>query len=176
MRAQASKTNVTAPTSILVGISDRIVCVRVEGKGSFLNSTGLKEFAKEMTNRGYREFVIDLKNCPVMDSTFMGTLAGVALRLRELGQGQIRVVNLNERNFDLLGNLGLDQLFTMSTDDSKAPVPTSDQPLPTNAVDKNAQAQTMLDAHTELVEANPENAAKFKDVIEYLKQDLHLAR
>jgi hypothetical protein len=26
------------------------------------------------------------------------------------------------------------------------------------------------------VEANPENAAKFKDVLEYLKQDLHLAR
>lgn len=150
--------------------------MRVEGKGSFLNSTGLKEFAKEMTNRGYREFVIDLKNCPVMDSTFMGTLAGIALRLRELGQGQIRVVNLNERNFDLLGNLGLDQLFTMGGDDSKPPVPASDKPLPSGPVDKTTQARTMMDAHTELVEANPDNAAKFKDVIEYLKQDLHLAR
>ena len=73
--------------SILVGTADRVVWVRVEGKGSFLNSTGLKEFAKEMTNRGYREFVVDLHNCPLMDSTFMGTLTGVALRLREIGQG-----------------------------------------------------------------------------------------
>ncbi len=40
----------------------------------------------------------------------MGTLAGIALRLRELGQGNLRVTNLNERNSDLLSNLGLDQL------------------------------------------------------------------
>ena len=178
MRGPASKTNVIAQPSILVGTADRTVCVRVEGKGSFLNSTGLKEFSKEMINRGYREFVVDLKSCPVMDSTFMGTLAGVALRLRELGQGQIRVVNLNERNFDLLGNLGLDQLFSIDDEGNggatgaAAPI----QPLPSAPVDKNAQAQTMLAAHNELIEANPDNAAKFKDVIEYLKQDLHLAR
>ena len=153
--------------------------MRVEGKGSFLNSTGLKEFAKEMTNRGFREFVVDLRLCPVMDSTFMGTLAGMALRLRELGQGQLRVVNLNERNQDLLGNLGLDQLFTISGDDGgsgPAAAPAPNQPLPNGPVDKNAQLQTMYDAHSELVEANPNNAAKFKDVLEYLKQDLHLAR
>ena len=33
----------------------------------------------------------------------------------------------------------------------------------------------MLEAHEACVEANPDNAAKFKDVLEYLKQDLHLA-
>lgn len=151
--------------------------MRVEGKGSFLNSTGLKEFAKEMTNRGYRDFVIDLRKCPVMDSTFMGTMAGVALRLKDLGQGEIRVVNLNERNFDLLGNLGLDQLFTMSRGDDDPSIGVRPiQPLPSGPVDKGEQAQTMLDAHNELVQADPNNAAKFKDVIEYLKQDLHLAR
>lgn len=161
----------------MVGTSDRTVWVRVEGKGSFLNSTGLKEFAKEMTNRGYREFVVDLKQCPVMDSTFMGTLAGVALRLRELGQGQLRVVNLNERNQDLLGNLGLDQLFTIGgEDDGPAAAPVPNAPLPSGPNDKATRAQDMYDAHRELVQANPENAAKFKDVLEYLKQDLHLAR
>ena len=163
------------PPSILVGTTDRTVWIRVEGKGSFLNSTGLKDFAKEMTNRGYREFVIDLKACPVMDSTFMGTLAGIALRLKENGQGRLRVINLNERNSDLLSNLGLDQLFTIET------VPftlnCTEQPLQTNGTeDKVARATTMLAAHEACVEANPENAAKFKDVLEYLKQDLHLAR
>src|SRR3954469_17652084 len=99
--------------SILVGTTDRVVWVRVEGKGSFLNATGLKEFAKEMTNRGFREFVVDLDKCPLMDSTFMGTLTGMALRLRELGSGEVRIVRLNERNRDLLQNLGLDQLMTL---------------------------------------------------------------
>ncbi len=161
-------------TSILVGTSAKTVWVRVEGKGSFLNSTGLKEFTKEMINRGYREFAVDLKCCPVMDSTFMGTLAGIALRLREIGQGQLTVVNLNERNRNLLSNLGLDQLFTIQ---ELIAVPVAAQaPLEAEAPSKDAQARTMLEAHENCVEANPENAAKFKDVLEYLKQDLHLAR
>lgn len=159
-----------------MGTENRTVWVRVEGKGSFLNSTGLKEFAKEMVNRGFREFVVDLKSCPVMDSTFMGTLAGVALRLRELGQGHLRVVNLNERNQDLLGNLGLDQLFTIGGAPHAGSELNTPQPLPAQAADKETQARTMLEAHEAVIEANPENAAKFKDVLEYLKQDLHLAR
>lgn len=176
----------TQPPSILVGTTNRTVCVRVEGRGSFLNSTGLKDFAREMTNRGYREFVLDLKECPVMDSTFMGTMAGIALRLREIGQGELRVTNLNERNRDLLANLGLDQLFTMDGggdgDDEQEPtgspvLPVVPQtPIGAQASDKVEQAQTMIEAHEACIEANPANAAKFKDVIEYLKQDLHLAR
>ena len=164
----------TVQPSILVGTANRTVWVRVEGKGSFLNSTGLKEFAKEMINRGFREFAVDLKNCTVMDSTFMGTLAGIALRLRELGQGNLRVTNLNERNSDLLSNLGLDQLFVIEPRNS-TPEMTTETPLAGAAPDKVTQAQTMLEAHEACVEANEANAAKFKDVLEYLKQDLHLA-
>ena len=48
-------------------------------------------------------------------------------------------------------------------------------PLVSAAPDKVTQAQTMLEAHEACVEANEANAAKFKDVLEYLKQDLHLA-
>ena len=171
----------TQTPSILVGTTNRTVCVRVEGRGSFLNSTGLKEFAREMTNRGYREFVLDLKGCPVMDSTFMGTMAGIALRLRELGQGELRVTNLNERNRDLLANLGLDQLFTIdggavAVAESAVVSTTAQQPLGAQPVDKAEQAETMIAAHEACIEANPANAAKFKDVLEYLKQDLHLVR
>lgn len=160
-----------APPSILVGVSDRTVWVRVEGKGSFSNSTGLKLFGKEMTNRGFRQFVIDLKQCPVMDSTFMGTLTGLSLRLRELGSGELCIVNLNDRNQELLANLGLDRFFTMGHPPVSAPV---HQSLPTVAEDKHTRAETMLEAHEAVVTANPANEAKFKDVLEYLKQDLHL--
>jgi anti-sigma B factor antagonist len=33
-----------------------------------------------MLDHGYREFVVDLADCTMMDSTFMGTMANVALR------------------------------------------------------------------------------------------------
>jgi len=98
-------------SEILVSCADRIVWVRVEGNGSSTNSTALRDFAREMIHRDAREFIVDLCNCPVMDSTFMGTLAGIALWLGELGEGCLSVVNLNERNAESLCSLGLDQLF-----------------------------------------------------------------
>jgi anti-anti-sigma regulatory factor len=168
---------VSIPSSILVGTTNKIVWIKVEGKGSFLNSAGVKEFAKEMVNRGHREFVVDLRNCPVMDSTFMGTLAMIALRLREIGQGSLHVVNLNERNHDLLTNLGLDQLFSMDACGVREGGPAVRDTLPPAAASSNqaAQARNMLEAHEALVEADPEILTKFKDVLEYLKQDLHRA-
>src|SRR5436309_16100398 len=74
-----------------------------------------------MVDRGYREFVVDLVDCVMMDSTFMGTMAGVALRLKELGQGHLRVVHCGQRSRELLSGLGLDQLFQISTNGSSAP-------------------------------------------------------
>src|SRR6476659_3439616 len=70
---------VTVDSSIQVGVRGPTVWVKVEGKGSFLNSGNLKEFSREMLDRGYREFVVDLADCAMMDSTFMGTMASVTL-------------------------------------------------------------------------------------------------
>ena len=163
-------------SSIQVGVNGPAVWVRVEGKGSFLNSGNLKEFAQEMVTRGYREFVIDLQNCAMMDSTFMGTMAGVALRLKELGHGHLHVVHCGNRSRDLLSGLGLDQIFSIHSNGSTAPDCESlGGPAPTAAPDENKkdQAQTILEAHEALCQASPENFLRFKDVLDYLKQDLH---
>jgi anti-anti-sigma regulatory factor len=152
------------------------VWVKVEGKGNFLNSGNLKEFAREMVARGYREFVVDLEHCVMMDSTFMGTMAGVALRLRELGHGHLHVVHAGERSRDLLSGLGLDQIFSIHANGSEnAPqCEALEAPAaPAPADQKQEQARQMLDAHEALVAAAPENFSRFKDVLEYLKQDLH---
>jgi len=122
-------------SSIQVGVSGPAVWVKVEGRGNFLNSGNLKEFAREMVDRGYREFIVDLANCAMMDSTFMGTMAGMALRLKELGQGHLHIVHCGTRSHE--------------------------------------QSHTMLEAHEALCEAAPENVPRFKDVLDYLKQDLH---
>src|SRR5207244_10331358 len=90
-------------------------------KGSFLNSGNLKDFAQEMVKRGYREFVIDLQHCAMMDSTFMGTMAGVALRLKELGHGHLHVVHCGQRSRELLSGLGLDQIFSIHANGTAAP-------------------------------------------------------
>ncbi|MBA3387500.1 MAG: STAS domain-containing protein [Verrucomicrobiota bacterium] len=163
-------------SSIQVGVNGKAVWVKVEGKGNFLNSGNLKEFAREMVQRGYREFVVDLENCVMMDSTFMGTMAGVALRLKELGHGHLHVIHCGQRSRDLLTGLGLDQIFQIHADGAAAEPACEILPNTTAAepsVQKQQQAQQMLDAHEALCEAAPENFSRFKDVLEYLKQDLH---
>ncbi|MBA3961473.1 MAG: STAS domain-containing protein [Chthoniobacterales bacterium] len=163
-------------SSIQVGVKGPAVWVRVAGRGSFLNSGGLKEFGRAMVEKGYREFVIDLQDCVMMDSTFMGTLAGMALRLKELGQGRLHVVHCNPRSHDLLSGLGLDQIFDIHTNGTTAPQCSllgKDGPATAAETQKREQAGTMLAAHEALCEAAPENLTRFKDVLEYLKQDLH---
>jgi anti-sigma B factor antagonist len=163
-------------SSIQVGVSGPTVWVKVEGKGSFLNSGNLKEFAREMLDRGYREFVVDLADCAMMDSTFMGTMASVALRLRELGRGHLHIVHCGDRSLQLLCGLGLDQIFDIHANGARPPecgafeqTPTAQSP----AQRKKEQTETMLAAHEALCEAAPENILRFKDVLDFLRQDLH---
>jgi len=40
--------------------------------------------------------------------------------------------------------------------------------------DRTGRAQTMLEAHEALIKTAPENLPKFKDVIQYLEEELHL--
>lgn len=164
-------------SSIQVGVNGPSVWVRVAGRGSFLNSGSLKEFAREMVNRGFRDFVFDLQDCVMMDSTFMGTMAGMALRLKELGQGRLHVIHCGERSRELLAGLGLDQIFDIRANGATAPecealAKAGGVPPEGSADAKREQAGTMLEAHEALCQAAPENLTRFKDVLEYLKHDL----
>ncbi len=141
------------------------VWIRVEGKGTFQNSPGLKDFSRRMIENGRRAFVVDLLHCPAMDSTFMGTLAGLALRLREAGGGNLWVVNRNDRNAGLLEDLGLVELF------SECPAPEINGgggDAITHTADKATTREVMLEAHEVCVEVNPKNAAHFRDVLDFL--------
>jgi anti-anti-sigma factor len=163
---------VSTPSTILVGNLDRTCWVKVDGRGTFQNSPGVKEFVKRMIQRGHREFVIDLGGCELMDSTFMGTLAGVALRLREIGQGGLRVINANGRNSSLLENLGLDHLFSVESESAAAAPKTLLQAGSGVAGSADEAKSDVLAAHEALIAAAPENAVKFRDVVDYLRQEL----
>ena len=104
----------------------------------------------------------------------MGTLAGMALRLRE-SAGTLLVRNVNERNFELLRNLGLNNLFEIEPSSEALATGTTNSESalePENELSRSEHAACMIEAHEALVDAAPENLARFKDVLEYLKQDL----
>jgi anti-sigma B factor antagonist len=112
----------------------------------------------------------------MMDSTFMGTMASVALRLKELGHGHLHIVHCRNRSQELLSGLGLDQIFDIHANGASPPDcgALARTPAVRSPADrKKEQTETMLAAHEALCEAAPENILRFKDVLDFLRQDLH---
>ena len=174
-----------ASKGISVGCTGNRVYVRVVGRGTFQNSQPLRGFALDMIDRGCKEFIVDLGQCQGMDSTFLGVLAGIGLRLRQNGNhGQVHILNVNSSNMELLQTLGLDRLFNMDNpmiDGSKnsPPAGTDFQRLPDSDVNvvgkplnKNETTDLMLEAHDNLVRCDDRNAPKFKDLTKFLREKI----
>jgi len=168
---------VSQDSSILVAELSPYLWVRVDGKGSFQNAADLKSFAFQMIATGRNRFVIDLCGCPMMDSTFMGTLVGIAIRLPEQSpQGKLTVVNANDRNAQLLENLGLTKIFPVQKDTAgfeEQARQVSSLLEATTIVDMpiEQRSKEVLKAHETLSEVSEENRERFKDVVEFLRSD-----
>lgn len=167
---------------ILAADIDGTTWLRISGKGSFQNSPDLKAYTGDaIAAGGDVTFVIDLEDCTGMDSTFMGTLTGIALKLGD--NGTVHVINANTRNQQLLQNLGLDQIFELDTDGSSwknergtvtamLRAAGTDAALPSAELEKSDRAQHVLEAHEALGEANEENIPRFRDVVDFFRKDL----
>ncbi len=155
-----------------------IVWLCVSGKGSFQNSPQLRDFAGQMLKEGEKHFVIDLEGCPVMDSTFMGTLTGIARQVCLVEDGKLEVINANSRNRQLIQSLGLDQIFDLDVEgkawssEKRAVAKQLDESLLPVDLTKKEKTEMVLEAHQELAEADQSNVPRFKDVIEYLRKEL----
>lgn len=174
----------TFPKGISVGNTDTEVFVAVVGRGTFQNSQAFRSFAMKMIAERRFEFIIDLGQCAGMDSTFLGVLAGIGLRLKQNGVvGRVHIVNVNARNVELLQTLGLDRLFHVAgaweqvsphaplSPGQMRPLPDSDPERITRKLDKTETASVMLDAHESLIQANKANEPKFRDITRLLREE-----
>ena len=160
------------PTFLVSAYSDPVV-VRIHGKANYLNCNTFREFIAKMVSAGKARIVLDFENCKGMDSTFLGILAGTALELRkQTPPGVLIVCKLGERNHELVCNLGLQNLLTIGED---LPDNSDSDAIVDFSVLENVEvsvAKNVLKAHEDLVKANTENAAKFQDVIAFLKNQV----
>jgi len=162
----------TKPT-FLVDAYATPVMVRIDGRASFANSGGLRDFFTEMLKHGRKSFVVDFKDCTSMDSTFLGVLAGAALELRrQVPPGTLTLVRVAERNLELIRNLGLHRLAVVDSGDSLAPAAAGTLPIEGGVRSEIESARLMLEAHENLVSTDADNAAKFQDVMAFLRNRL----
>ena len=163
------------PANLMVAVFAKTVCVKINGRADFTSSLDLKKLIGEMWQRGYNHFIFDLSDCLTMDSTFLGVLSGIGLKFSNGKSVQVgeplQLINPNPRIAETLENLGVVDLFAIKN--CPEPPPDSFEPV-TPAAEKSRLEVTRncLEAHTTLMGIQPENVQKFKDVTQFLADDL----
>ena len=153
--------------TLFVCATDHAAIIRISGRANFSSSVHFKTVVNELYNRG---------ECATMDSTFLGVLAGLALKLsgnqEKPAKPALEIYKPNVRVLDLLDNLGISHFFTRiecppilsAGFNVAAPAETP--------VSKEDLSKTCLEAHQTLMAVNPDNIPKFKEVTQFLAEDL----
>ncbi len=152
--------------------------IACSGKGNFINSPVLRKIADDRIASGERLIVVDLSACTGMDSTFMGTLAGLGRRLMGLG-GQLQIADPGEHNRSLLEMLGLDALLEIEPPAAVWRGSMESLRKELTMVDHDGvilenkeRAVHVLNAHQELSDISDSNAEKFKGVIDTFQKEI----
>jgi anti-sigma B factor antagonist len=165
----------TSIAKLLVHVGRESVCVKVAGRANFSSSPDFKALLTGLAQKGYHHFIIDLSECVLMDSTFLGVVAGFGLKMNPTttsGQRGIELSNPNSRITELLENLGALNLFKVVT--GPLQLPDAIQTCEPDSVNPTREeiTRTSLEAHETLMAMNPDNVARFKDVARFMAEDL----
>lgn len=162
---------------------DDCLWIRCASRGCFINSPALKSLSDKYLEKGKNHIVVDLEVCPGVDSTFMGTLAGLARKCLAAG-GKIQVASPTPRTREAMESLGLDMLLEIDPEDAVWKIDLAER-RSVLAQDEAAAAEEeqqdlsemertrhVLEAHNTLRSMSPKNDETFGYVCETLQEDL----
>ena len=154
--------------SILVGCFEDVAWIRVEGEASHRNSPQVREFTRERIDSGTVNFVVDLENCPGMDSTFMGMIASLTCEeeYQDSNQAKVHIINCSETARQCLDDLGLTQIIPLEELDNLDSI--TFIPLDKIEYHSKDQEEMILLSHEMLSSINDRNKTMFSTVIEAL--------
>lgn len=160
----------------MVAIFGPAVWIKISGRANFTSSLDLKNLVTELWQRGYRRFIFELCDCIIMDSTFLGVLAGIGLKFAEANQrgeiSTVEIANPNARMTEILENLGVAHLFNIITTGNQESGKFESLSRDGEGATRVEVTRNCLEAHKILMNLNPANVSKFKDVTQFLAEDL----
>src|SRR5262245_51112842 len=144
----------TPPAKMLVSVGEKCVCVKIAGRANFTSSIDFKTLLSELLQKQYTYFVLDLTDCVLMDSTFLGVLAGFGLRMHgpqpDRVERTLELFNPNVRIAELLENLGVLHLFKVVQGEVKLPEKTEPRDHNPASASREDITRTCLEAHNTL--------------------------
>ena len=165
----------SGPTAKLLVVMDgQRVVIRACGRASFTCSADFRRLVYHLLDRGCRDYTLELSECTIMDSTFLGILVRFAGKLDEANGGHHKMTlrNPSPRILDLISSLGMEEYFTVTEGPVPLAMPSREVASPEGENDKAEATRVALEAHEALMEANPDNVPRFKDVTRFLAEDL----
>ena len=153
---------------IFMADDDGCCKIKVVGRATFAVGPSLRKIVEDIdASADTEEVIIDLTECTGMDSTFMGILAMLALKVRKKNLS-VKLINAG-RNRKLLDGLGLGKLFNYVEEENTGG---EWRKADTSRKSREDDAQTVLDAHKVLMQENEENVKKFKKVVEMVEKEI----
>lgn len=114
-------------------------------------------------------FVVDLTQTDSIDSTNLGLLARIAMRMQRLNAPQVTILSNRADINSLLTSMALDEVFDIV--DEFGIVTGTAQEVPQENTDRESLARTLIDAHRALMELNQHNREMFRDVVASLEKN-----
>ena len=106
-----------------------------------------------------------------MDSTFLGILAGTALEVQRANpKGELQLSGLDDRNLELVKNLGLQRIVTILSK-SVAVDELYAKGLVGEIQTEEQKKEMLIGAHEDLVKVDDSNLNKFEDLLTFLRNE-----
>ncbi|MEH6469928.1 MAG: STAS domain-containing protein [Halopseudomonas sp.] len=125
--------------------------------------------AATLENEGFQTVIIDLTETEGIDSTSLGLLAKISVKMKRRHQQLPTIVSTNDDITRVLLSMGFDKVFVLIEDSVD-----SDSALQELDVMQESEEQVrvrVLDAHRTLMDLNDNNRDAFKDLVRSLECD-----
>jgi anti-sigma B factor antagonist len=162
--------------SFSVARSESCVVIKISGRANSNSSENFKRLLIDEWKKGVRQFVLDLSECTIMDSTFLGTM----VHFVECPQRESKPESVSVALFepipcviDLLEDLGASSLFTVLDAHDTANLKFSDI-RPESVADKRTLLENSILAHQTLLKliTDPEKKDSIQGLIELMETEL----
>jgi len=165
-------------SKVSVCVCEGIAFIRITGRATNLLSLDFKSVVERLDRRELSSFVLELRDCLFMDSTFLGVLAHFALRRHhaEPPLSPPSMFGASVKVQELLDNLGVLPLFRVISVEGVVAKDYEDVDPVAGALSKEALTVNCLEAHRTLMALSPENMERFQDVAHFLADDLERQR
>jgi anti-anti-sigma regulatory factor len=157
-------------------LADQVVVVRIVGRGNHELSPTFKRLVDSLNRPDYSpRYVLDLSECVGLDSTFMGTMATLALHQMACRKDRVVLVNANAVTRRQMTTLGLNYLLDIQRDGGGEPTIDRENLQKVQRAEDQSRFDKlvhMIQAHETLVDVNSGNDVIFRQVLDNLHQSL----